>query len=517
MKSIYHIISFFLVLLIFVGCSEDWLELTNPNQQTTETFWQTEEDIQKGVNATYMGLLYDGTWMRFAPFALNLKADDARSESPWKVLSLTGKFNLDYGDPIMAQWPWTSLYGVVNRANQVLYNIDNVEFSSVEFKNQCQGEALFLRAFSYYYLVSFYRNIPLVLEPYLGTTEELYPTQASPEIVWSQIMEDFHSASELLPATYPDEEKGRATKGAALAFLGKSYLMNKDYTNASAYFEQVIDMENDGIYGLMENYEDNFTTEHENNIESVFEIQLDRSVGGTTLGWVSAPEADWSKTSAHAITFAPTPYGFGDVDATTWIFEEFFIEPNIDGNVDERILTCISYDTSACEMYGLPFREAFDSTRWNGIFVRKYTNAYSERADELDWRSDINERVMRFAEVLMMYAECQYELGNTGVAGDYMQRVRDRVGLPDISDDIAAMDKDNFYSQLSHDKALEFAFEGIRFEDIVRWGWLYDATRLEELKSHDAEYSGYIKGREYFPIPPAELDKNPNYEKNPGW
>ncbi len=509
-----YIILPFIALILLNGCSEDWLELSNPNAQTTETFWQSEDDIKGGVSAAYMGLMYDGTWLRFAPFATSLKGDDIQSFSPWDVLSLTGKFNIA-GDPIMAQWPWTAFYGITNRANQVLENIDNVTFESQATYNQYKGEALFLRAFSHYYLVSFFRNIPLVMRTYQDESD-LYPEQSSPEDTWKAIIQDFKDAAELLPETYDDSNLGRATRGAALAFVGKSYLMNHDYTNAEIYLKQVIDL---GIYGLVDDYADNFTTSNENNKESIFEIQFDRGVGGTVIGWVSQPSANWSKTTAHAITFAPTPFGFGDAAATDWIYDEYMKEKTTDGEVDYRALVSMSYDTPECVMYGTPFREAFDESRWGNVFIRKYTNAYStERADESDWRSDINERVMRYAEVLMMYAECQFELGHADIAGDYIQMVRDRANLSDISDDYSTMNSTEFYNQLSHDKVLEFAFEGIRFEDIVRWGWLYDATKLAELKQHDEEFEGYIQGREYFPIPPAELDKNPGkYKQNTGW
>lgn len=516
MKAKYYI-SIFVGLLLFAGCTKDYLELENPNLQTTATFWQTEEDVRQGVSATYMGLLYDGTYMRFLPFALNLKGDDCYSLSGWPVLSLTGKFNVFYTDPIMVQWPWTSLFGVNNRANQVLANIGRARFEDSQKYNQYKGEALFLRAFSNYNLVNFYRNIPLVLRPF-ESNDMIYPSQSSPEEVWNSIINDFEQAAALLPETYPSTDVGRATKGAALAFLGKSYLINKNYEKAAVYLKQVIDMEE--IYELVPNYEDNFTTTNENNKESIFEVQLDRNVGGTVLGWVSEPAPDWSKTTAHAVTFAPTPYGFGDVTPTRWIFDEFFKEKTVAGEVDPRLFSTLNFDTTLCVLYGLPFREAYadDTTRWRDISVRKYTNAFlNDRVNEHDWRSDINERVMRFAEVLMMYAECLYENGDPTGAASYIQMVRDRVELPDIRTQIAAMDRDEFYSQLSHDKALEFALEGVRFEDLKRWGWLYDADRLEELKSHDTEFETYSPGREFFPIPPAELDKNSNYTNNPGW
>lgn len=515
MKSKY-IIVFLGSLLFLSGCTSDWLDLKNPNLQTTATYWNTESQIEMGVNATYNGLLYDGTWMRHTPFALNLKSDDCQSFSPWTVLSLTGKFNLDYSDPQMSQWPWTAFYGIINRANQVLANIDNdeIKYSSQLKYNQYKGEACFLRGFAHYYLVTFFRNIPIITRPY-ESDEDLYPYQAQPAETWAQIISDFKAASELLPVSYDAANLGRATKGAALAFLGKSYLKNGDYANASTFLKQVIDL---NVYSLVPNYEDNFTISNENNSESIFEIQLDRNVGGSNLKWVGSPTANDSQTSAHGITFAPTPFGFGDAAATRWIFNEFHLEKTKEDKVDERLLATISFDTSACIMYGKPFRVAFDASRWSEIFVRKYTNAFSTvRTNEQDWRSDINERVMRYAEVLMMYAECQFELGNKSVAAEYIQKVRDRVKLPDLRPAIAVMDQTAFYNQLSHEKALEFAMEGIRFEDIVRWGWLYDSNRLNELKSHDEEFASYIEGREYLPIPPDEMDKNPKYVQNAGW
>jgi starch-binding outer membrane protein, SusD/RagB family len=505
-----YIISFLLIVFIFNGCTDDWVSLENPNDQTTATFWKTESDIERGVNAAYMCLLYDGTWMRFTPFALNLKADDIYSPSPWAVLSLVGQFNKFVDDPIMERWLWTAFFSVNNKANLVLAHIDDAEFTNEAKRGQYKGEALFLRAFANFYLLNFFHNIPLVLTPY-ESDDDLYPYQADPADVWASIYADFEEASNLLPAT--PSEVGRATKGAALAFLGKSYLYNEEYETASGYFEQVMDLG----YSLVANYEDNFTTLNENNSESIFEIQLDRNVGGTDLGWVSAPSPTWGKTTAHAITFAPTPFGFGDVSPTQWIYDEFQLEQTTSGEIDPRCRVSLTYDYPGCKLYGVAFRDTFPDTRWNELMLRKYTNAYSDRENESDWRSDINERVMRYAEVLMMYAECQFELNGAAAAAPYIQQVRNRVNLPDITSKIANMDRTGFYNQLAHEKALEFCFEGIRFDDIRRWGWLQDTEKLAELKAHDTEYNGYIAGREYFPIPLADLDRNDKYKQNPGW
>ena len=146
---------------------------------------------------------------------------------------------------------------------------------------------MFLRGLNYYYLVTFFKNIPLITKFY-EKTEEYFPTQANSEDVWNQIYADFTEAASLLPVSYDAANKGRATKGAALAFLGKSYLFNQRWTDAATQLKAAMDL---NIYGLVNNSADNFTESNENNVESIFEIQFSRDIGGTTLGWVSSPAA----------------------------------------------------------------------------------------------------------------------------------------------------------------------------------------------------------------------------------
>lgn len=130
-------------ILIMVGCKKDYLDLANPNLQTTSSFWTSEGDIQKGVNATYMSLsIYDGSFLRFAPIALDLRGDDMWSPSPWDVLYNTGKFNLA-NNSIMQNWLWIAFNGVVYRANQVLAHIDGITFSSAAKKDQLREKRCF--------------------------------------------------------------------------------------------------------------------------------------------------------------------------------------------------------------------------------------------------------------------------------------------------------------------------------------------------------------------------------------
>ncbi|MCY1719468.1 RagB/SusD family nutrient uptake outer membrane protein [Prolixibacteraceae bacterium Z1-6] len=511
MKNIKKYLFIFVLAVGFSACTEGWLELSNPNLQTTETFWQTDADFAKGVTAAYQSLaVYDGTFLRFAPFALDARADDVWSPSPWDVLSNTGSFKLA-NNSIMQNWLWIGFFGVNHRANQVLDYIDDVEFEDATKKDQYKGEALFLRGLANFYLVTFFENIPLVTTSiYVDNDKDYFPTQAAPEEVWAQIISDWTEAANLLPATYDASETGRATKGAALAYLGKAYLTNHDYTNAAVQFEKVKGMG----YDLVANYADNFNEAGENNSESVFEIQFSREVGGTVLGWVGAPAADWSLTTARAITYTMSPFGWGDAACTQWIFDEFKAEKTIENEDDPRLRTSIFYAGDV--LYGQEFDTVFFATP-NALGVKKYSNFDSGRADEKDWRSGINERLMRYSDVLLMLAECEIQEGNIPAAAQLMTTVRDRANLPDRTAEFAAMSKDAIMEQLAHERALEFCFEGHRFDDIQRWGWLDNPTKLAELQQHDSEFLGYVPGREFFSIPQAQIEVNGNFKQNDGY
>jgi hypothetical protein len=499
------------VITMCGSCGKKYLELTNPNQQTTATFWKTESDAVSAVNAIYQSLYYDGTFLRFAQCALDFRADDMTSPSPWDVLYNTASFK-GQNNSIMQQWLWIAFFTGVNRANFVLDNIDKVPFKDQTLHKRLRGEALFMRGLSNFYLVTFFNNIPLITK-YYENSSEYFPSQAAPQDVWNQIYKDFEEASTLLPVSYGSADVGRATKGAALGFLGKSYLFNQQFDKAATQFKAVIDL---GVYDLVTNYGDNFTETNENNKESIFEVQFSREVGGTTLGWVGSPGADWSKTTARAVTFAPAPFGWGDAAPSRWIVDEFLKEKTTTGNDDPRLRATVYYNYPGCKLYGQKFDSVY-AADLNKIGVKKYGNGDGNVPDEKDWRSGINERLMRYADVLMMYAECQNEQGNTAECAKYIQRIRNRAGLPNREAEFAALSKEQMRDRIAHERALEFALEGHRFDDIRRWGWLQNPTKLAELKTHDAEFNSYVAGREFFSIPQSEIDVNKNLKQNAGY
>jgi len=514
-KSILVLASF--ILLLGSCVTEDDLLQVDPNVETNESFWQNDQDAILGINAVYGSLLTDGTYMRSTPLLLDTKADDSRSLSPWGSMYNVGRFNSSIADPAIYGWAYETYYQGIYRANQVLENVPNIEMEDAALRDRVLGQAYFLRGLFLFHAVNMFNNVPVPLDT------EIYHQQRSQAEGWAQVMADFEQAASLLPVSYSGlsgldaDQVGRATRGAALAYLGKAKLFNKDFQGAQTNFKQVIDL---GIYDLVPNYSDNFTLVNENNVESIFEVQFSRDAGGVDLGWGGAPASGWGKTSARAITYGPRGFGWTDVQPTFTLLNTFLEEKTIDGENDPRLDVTIAWNNpDGYQLYGFDFAERYASNAQdlNDIFVNKYQNSDGSRADEFDWRSGINERIMRYADILLMYAECLNENGATDQAYDYIQMVRDRVDLPDLRTTKPDMNQGEMREQIARERFLEFALEGHRFDDIRRWGWLDDEAKLNWLKSRDEEFNGYVKGREYFPIPQLEMDNNPGMEQNDGY
>jgi len=114
-----------------------------------------------------------------------------------------------------------------------------------------------------------------------------------------------------------------------------------------------------------------------------------------------------------------------------------------------------------------------------------------------------------------MYAECMNDANNRAEAAKYVQMVRTRANMPNREGEFALLSQDGFRDRLAHERLVEFCLEGHRFDDIRRWGWLTNPTKLALLKSRDPEFTSYVAGREYFPIPQNEIDNNPGFVQNP--
>ncbi len=502
---------------LMIGACQKQLEQVNPNQQTSATFWQNANDAVKGLNAAYLSLAVDGGYMRSSNAMTDLRGDDVRSNSPWPAMYNMGKFALTTSDDALYGFGFGAYYEGVAKANQVLDNVPGITMDEA-LKTRVLGQAYFLRGLYFYHLVNLFGNVTLPLTS-VKTKDDFFVKQSTEAEGWTQVIADFTKAAAMLPVSYDavtgadKGQTGRATKGAALGFLGKAYLFNHRYAEAATQFKAIIDL---GVYDLVADYHDNFTDKNENNKESLFEVQFSREAGGTEFNWGGEPAPGWGRTTGRAITYAPRGFGWTDVQPTRSLFNEFMLEKTVSGQDDPRLVSTILYNKPGLKLYGIEFSEKYkgNPADLNDLFCAKYENFDNGMKDEYDWRSGINERLLRYADVLMMYAECLNETGKTADAIPYVQQVRSRVGLADLTKAMPNMTQADFREQLAHERLLEFSLEGHRFDDIRRWGWLQSPTKLAELKVRDPEFTSYQPGREVFPIPQREIDNNPGTKQN---
>jgi len=517
-----------LILLVFItnACERnlnELLEIENPNTFTTQEFWKTEDDIDKGLVAVYNMYYKQGTWTRNMYTLLDGNGDDGTSRAGWTELQEWAKFtytNYDFFE--VGIKIWNEHYKAIFRANQVLDNIDNVPFSDENKRNKIKGQLYFLRAFYYFYLEILWEDVPLVLKT---SSPDDYPQQLPAAQVWAQIENDLKMAAERLPNQWDATNYGRPTKGAALALLGKTYMQQHKWQEAKDAFYWLVEGDGKVYYDLVNNYEDNFLNTTEYNKESVFEIQFSEV-------YPTGYDDDFLSTSQlgtqHAINASPKGLGWNNIQASRWLVDYYKREKTVEGKNDTRLFVNLWYDKRKTDfpeqtdflIYGRQWTS--DPTWGTQVFIRKYSSKLSGTETEFYW-NDINFRLIRYADVLLCYSEILNELNNgpSPLAIEFVNRVRERAKLPKLenstyyTDASILTDKNSFLKHLQIERGLELALECVRWIDLKRWGMLDNQTGIEELKLRDKDFNNFVLGKSHrLPIPQSDVDNNPNLEQN---
>ncbi len=357
MKNTIYIASLFSLLMF--GC-EKKLNLTNPNTPTTENYWKTSADALAGINAIYSTYHRPGL-CRNQFFQDIIRSDEGYSTSP--NATLINNFDrfiiTDYN-----LWEivslWQDCYIGINRANQVLDNVPNINMDATT-KAQYLAEAKFMRALFYYYLADYWANVPLQLHTSLPNDA---PPTSSQADVWAQVEQDLTDAAKDLPATYDDANVGRATKGAAYALLGKAYMQQHMWQQAHDAFQWLVEGDGKGYYDLMPNYRSNFVEPSENNKESVFEFQNAVNPNDHTMMIRKLVLQDnLNYGTSIPPFFAPAPIGFTDGQARRWVVWEFLKEKTIGSQSDPRLAATFLYDSTDVRgpEYTLAYGNSMDS------------------------------------------------------------------------------------------------------------------------------------------------------------
>ena len=535
----------------------DKLELVNPNQQTTGTFGFNADDLEESVIAAYNHIRMEGSYARVGYMIDVCRGDEAWNSSQVWYLPFD-----DLNAPVthdISFWPWREWYYTINVCNFGISRCGDNNAVLSERMRRIKGQMLFLRALSYYNLVGYYQNPPLITD-YAGysTLDGLYGKNSSYDEVLDQVERDFQEAMTLLPSRDAGGEwaGGRATSGAAAGYYARTLMQRHKYSEALAVLKDIIGRKY-GTYKLMPNYGDNFRegSKYENNAESLFEVQfLDKDSQGTDDEWTPVnTSVNATQGSAIESNFAPGVYGgWADVSASPWLYQLFKQERTIKGKLDPRLYWTIgTYETDweGFENGNVGYTKPMTATDTvvtnnnnGGLPIAKNTNMRTGLYDKVvtGLHDGINLRLMRYSDVLLRAAECENELnGPTQQAIDWINQVRQRVGLVGLKlADFPTADK--LFEQIANvERPKEFGCEFGRGFDLIRWGFFYSADRLQQLKEHGtfrrsvhhakdavsytqvgidpelkSSYDTYAQGHEFLPIVQELTNKNPNLEGN---
>ncbi|MDT3403586.1 RagB/SusD family nutrient uptake outer membrane protein [Mucilaginibacter terrae] len=506
-----YIFLFTATLIVLSGCKRDFDEV-NPNAPTISSFWKTSADATKGVNAVYSTFYRTASlYSRWLFYHGILKSDEGFGSGGDGGLNNLMRFNqTNYNDGLTAQ-TWSNLFVGVFRANQVIANVPGITMDEPT-KKRIIAEAKFLRALFYFNLTLYYGRPPLMLTP---SQPKDVPANATTEQAYAQVAKDLTEAANDLPVSYPASDLGRATRGAAYALLGKTYLQQRKYQDALNAFAYLVTGAGSSTYTLTTDYRDNFIISRENNSESVFEIQFSENQSESTDDDVDESRINNTGTSISQF-FAPPGVGFSDGAARRWVVDEFLQERTTTNAQDPRLAASFIFNNAnpagptATIVYGQTFQSRYDNgPDANGVWFRKLLNDHWKNQE--GFRSPNNYRLIRYADVLLMYAECLNGLNRTAEAYPFVDRVRQRAGLAPLSTAKPGLNQAQFLTQLKHERVTELAGEGWRWADLLRWGDLGPA-----LATRDADFTGFIVGKhEYYPIPQSDIDLNSNLTQNP--
>ncbi len=475
-----------IIVLFAVACSEDILDVPNENSYNGSTFFTTVTSYKEASTAMYTPLLFEGMYCREFYFIFDLLGNDAE-----KNFSLIGGL-LEL--PLYTHTPntgelsfiWNSCYKIVFRTNFVLDLMEKWEPADdleIALKQRITGEASFLKSLAYFWLVTCYGDVPL--KKTLADHEILECERDPVAEIWASIERDLQSAVNNLPVDYEsDEDYGRATKGAAVALLGKSYLYQKKYSEAIAEFIKLESAPYD--YDLTESLDDLFVNDQKTK-ETLFAV-----MHGEWQGWgvanayymFGSGQEGWGGKATH--TGRAMEYGFNDwwnvlvsdalVEAYTYTDESgtSYIDPR-------AALTYYSNesqggDVTWCDECAEGAKSYPDYIKEGQVSWRKYE--YYERKDKYGTPdSPINGQIIRYADVLLMLAEAYIETGAVDNALPLINRVRVR---SDAFEYTSLGSQSDARAILKHERQIELAGEQSRFFDLVRWGSLVETINAEK-------------------------------------
>ena len=480
------ILLFCFIAVLFTSCKK-FLSVDPPYAQDAENYFRTPDDFDRALTGAYDML--QGSFMSLWIGEIASDNSIAGGESVNDSQGLHQIDNMTHGGVNnelrnIMRWNYTG----ITRVNYIMENKDNIDFPE---KQHVLAEARFLRAYYYFELVKFFGDVPLIIDKRLGIEEAQQLPRTPKSEIYAQIEEDLQFAISVLNPVAA--QKGRATKGAAQALLGKAYMYQNKFSEAATILDEV---RNSGLYSLIPNYGDLFSVSNENNSETVFDIQYTGLEGGG-YGCLICLEGNAAPGFQGIRQYNGPIYGDGNSYnlPTQELYNAF---SPIDPRRGHTILDIEAFIAAQPDPSSITY--AIGAGGHTGYYNNKYIKRQGEIGlPDNDLTSPVNYRVIRFADVLLMAAEAHFHLGNNLTAQQLVNQVRVRAGIPGIS----VQSLNDIYKE----RRFELSGEGHRFFDLVRTG---QAAQF---------ISGFIPGKhELFPIPQVEIDlAGGNWQQNSGY
>lgn len=476
-----------LALLALGGC-EDSLQESPESFLAPENFYQTPSDMDAALAAAYQPLTSGiEAFGRNLWNTLDAGSDEAISNPavPSAVAQAFGLLNFGPDQERIVS-PWSRFYQTITRANIVIDRTPKIS-GTQERKNAILGEAKFLRAFSYFYLVRLWGGVPLVLTE--ADALKMDMPRAPVEEVYAQIVADAQEAANSLPARWDGANAGRATRGAALALLSKVYLTRQEWQKAADAAKEVIDS---NVYSLHSNFLQNFVPAGNNGVESVFALQVSSEPGLPGSRFVDM--------------YFPREVGAGRGGGWAWVVPNLWLVNSFMPGDYRREVT---YETR------------FFNQRTNQWQTVNKPHVYKFRPSVVlnTNAGDVNIPIFRYAEVLLIYAEALNELGRPQEAVQSLNLLRARARNANGTARATPANYSGPVTQAAVREAIfqerlwELAHEAKRWFDLVRRGQEYWASQL---RAHDPQ-AQVEPHKMLLPIPQEEISQNKALEQNPGY
>ncbi len=455
-------------LLVIYAC-EDQLHVNPITEKEADNFYKTEAQIEEAVNGVYASLQFTGLYNLYIPVLGEIPSDNTFDEVPANDGGRYGQldeFSTITSNEVISG-AWRDSYIGIQRANTVLNRIDDVDFADGARQAARRGEMKFIRALLYFNLVRVYGDVPLVTEETTDPSAYFGQGRTATSEIYVQIVDDLSAAIQELPGTA--SQPGKVIRTAAQALLAKVQLTRGDYSGAKKLLEDVVSA---GIHGLVGHPKDVFDISNENNEEVIFAVQFASGINGNSEG----SEA----------------------------FRQFSPSGTVNGAKGHNLPTRSLYALFAEDDLR---KEAYVGSTAEGVpFSRKYQAPTTSPEDgPSDWV------VLRYADVLLMLAEAENELGNTTEALASLNQIRARAGLPDVRHTDPAMVSE----AIELERRFELVGEGHRWFDLLRTG---KAIRTMNRWFAEQGMNASIDENDLLqPIPQNQIDTDPALSQNPGY